>query len=90
MIAPHQPLTRRAARGGGRPASRIFAAAKLVEAESRIAEPEASLRRGADGAGDQGTDTAELWRRIEEVAEEIMPAAETAGGEQAKGSRPAG
>ena len=67
-----------------------LAAAKLVEAESRIAELEASLRRDTDGAGDQGrTEAADLRRRIEEVAEEIMRVSDAAE-EQPKRSRSAG
>jgi chromosome segregation ATPase len=67
-----------------------LAAAKLVEAESRIAELEASLARSADGSDDRGrADAAELRRRIEEVAEEIMRVSEAAV-EEPKLSRSAG
>ena len=68
-----------------------LAAAKLVEAESRIAELEASLQRNIDGTGSQsGVDTAELRRRIEEVADEIMRVSEAAVENQPKLSRSAG
>ena len=54
-------------------------AAKLRDAESRIAELEAGLRQQTDGGGDQSlAETVELRRRIEEVADEIMRVAETA------------
>jgi chromosome segregation ATPase len=55
-------------------------AAKLRDAESRIAELEAGLRQQTDGgSGDQSlAETVELRRRIEEVADEIMRVSETA------------
>jgi DNA repair exonuclease SbcCD ATPase subunit len=68
-----------------------LAAAKLVEAEARIAELEASLQRHADGAGaSSGGDSAELRRRIEEVADEIMRVTDGAVEEEPKRSRSAG
>jgi uncharacterized coiled-coil protein SlyX len=56
-----------------------LAAAKLAEAESRIADLEASLRQQSNGA-DEGSHpgNAELRRRIEEVADEIMRVSEPA------------
>jgi chromosome segregation ATPase len=67
-----------------------LAAAKLVEAESRIAELEASLQGNADGAGTQSVETAELRRRIEEVSDEIMRVSEATVEDQPKRSRSAG
>jgi chromosome segregation ATPase len=53
--------------------------AKLRDAESRIAELEASIGPQADGAADQSlAETVELRRRIEEVADEIMRVSDAA------------
>lgn len=68
-----------------------LAAAKLAAAESRIAELEAGLRAAADGAGAPGgAETAELRRRIEEVADDIMRVSDGTVDEQPKRSRSAG
>ncbi len=51
-------------------------AARLRDAESRIAELEAGLRQQTDGGGQNSAETVELRRRIEEVADEIMRVSE--------------
>lgn len=68
-----------------------LAAAKLAEAERRIAELQANPRGGPDGTGDQGrADTAELRQRIEAVAEDIMRVSEAASAGKPERSRSAG
>ena len=67
------------------------ATAKLADAETRIAELEANLRRQTDGAGDQNHAQSEALRqRIEEVAEEIMRVSDAALHEEPKRSRSVG
>jgi chromosome segregation ATPase len=83
-----------AANAGEHRGATDLTAAKLAAAERRIAELEASLRRdqdGTDGAGDQSrAATAELQRRIEEVAEEIMRVSEAGIEEEPQRSRSTG